>query len=508
MQSSDIAAGTPGQNTQGVSSSRHQKFLKGPIMMHVIIMTLSGAMGLVAIFFVDLINLMYIQWLGDEKKTAAVGFASTVLFFSVSFGVGVMIAATALVSRTIGAGKLERARELASASMIVMAVSTLCLSIVLYIFASPLLFWLGARDETLVFATRYLRFVLTMTVPLCLGIGLSGILRAVGDAKRSMFVTLSGAVVTFVLDPLFILVLRLELDGAAFVACLSRLVILFVGIHGVWRIHKMLAVPRLRRLPGDVVEVIHIAFPAVLTNIATPVAVFILQHYMAAYGDSAIAGFAVVDRIVPVALGMLFALSASVSPIIGQNFGAGDFVRVNRTMGDAALFTVLYVLTIWAALFASREIIVSVFALEGLAAELVRLFCTWMVPGFGFLGFLFIGNSAFNTLGYPLFSTAINWARALIGVWPLILIGGYFYGPQGLMMGFASASVVFGGVSLALGFHVIGALAGQRQGERRRGYGTILITPGAAKTLTKTENQVVDPTYSLPLSSLSATKRC
>ena len=65
-----------------------------------------------------------------------------------------------------------------------------------------------------------------------------------------------------------------------------------------------------------------------LANIATPFGNAIVTAAIARYGDSAVAGYAVIGRIVPLAFGAIFALAGSIGPILGQNFGAGRFDRV------------------------------------------------------------------------------------------------------------------------------------------------------------------------------------
>ena len=79
-------------------------FTTGSIMHHVISMTMAGAIGLVSIFAVDILNLFYISLLGEQELTAAVGYASTVMFFTVSISIGFTIAATAIVSKGLGRG--------------------------------------------------------------------------------------------------------------------------------------------------------------------------------------------------------------------------------------------------------------------------------------------------------------------------------------------------------------------------------------------------------------------
>ena len=88
-------------------------------MGHVIRMTMTGAAGITFVFLVDLVNLFWISQLGDPKLVAAIGYAFAVQFFSVSTGIGLMIAATVMVSKRIGMGQRERARREATSSMMI-----------------------------------------------------------------------------------------------------------------------------------------------------------------------------------------------------------------------------------------------------------------------------------------------------------------------------------------------------------------------------------------------------
>ena len=79
------------------ASARPQAvFLEGPLMRHVAVMTATGSVGLMAVFVVDLLSLLYVSWLGRPEATAGVGFATIVLYLMVSVNVGLMIAVTAL----------------------------------------------------------------------------------------------------------------------------------------------------------------------------------------------------------------------------------------------------------------------------------------------------------------------------------------------------------------------------------------------------------------------------
>ncbi|HQS48423.1 MAG TPA: MATE family efflux transporter, partial [Xanthobacteraceae bacterium] len=82
-------------------SAAPAKFLQGSIMRHVAVMAATGSIGLVAVFLVDLLNLFYISLLGEAELAAAIGYAGTMLFFTTSVALGIMIAGSAVVSRAL-----------------------------------------------------------------------------------------------------------------------------------------------------------------------------------------------------------------------------------------------------------------------------------------------------------------------------------------------------------------------------------------------------------------------
>ena len=174
-------------------------------------MTATGSIGLIAVFIVDALNLYYISLLGVEELAAAIGFASTLLFFTMSVTIGFTIACGALVSRSLGRGERDRAAALAGASMVFMGVTTTLLTIAAWPFLGVLVGLMGARGETLALATIFMQIVVPSTPILALAMCTTGILRGVGDARRSMYVTLAGALAAAILDPIFIFLLDLGL---------------------------------------------------------------------------------------------------------------------------------------------------------------------------------------------------------------------------------------------------------------------------------------------------------
>ncbi|KXV45172.1 multidrug transporter, partial [Gluconobacter japonicus] len=212
-------------------------------MRHVITMAGTGAIGLMAVFAVDLLNYFYISHLHDPALTAAIAFATSLSYVQISVSIGMTIGLGACIGRLIGARQHAEARRLASAFIAVMVAIAAVLGLLTAIFATPLLQLLGARGTALQSAATFLHVVSPALPLVCLGMALSALLRAVGDAKRSMRITLTGALVSAILDPLMIFVLHLGLEGAAISTILSRCAITASGFLNL-RGHAMLEWPK------------------------------------------------------------------------------------------------------------------------------------------------------------------------------------------------------------------------------------------------------------------------
>ena len=433
------------------------RFVTGSPLRHVVVMASTGAVGLVAVFVVDLINLFYISRLGEQAIAAAVGFAGVVGFFHTAVCIGLMIGITATVSRKIGAGHTAQAQRMASHSLLLMAGIAAVLALATLVFLEPLLWALGARGEVAVLAQRYLTVTMPSVPLLAVGMASSALLRSVGAARRAMVVTLGAAAVTAVLDPLFIFYFGMGLDGAAVVSVISRSVLLAVGLHGVGRVHRMLAPIERAHFWADARALSAVAVPAVMTNLATPVGAAFVTHSVAQFGASAVAGQATVERLTPVAFGLIYALSGAVGPILAQNLGAKRYDRVQQTLRASLGFMLLAVAAAWLLLALLQGPLTRAFSLDGQAALLLQAFCSWLAASFFFAGALYVANAAFNNLGRPLWSTGFNWARATLGTIPLAWWGAQ-YGPVGVLAGQALGTAVFGTLALWMAFRLTAKL--------------------------------------------------
>jgi putative MATE family efflux protein len=435
--------------------SQPPRFVTGSLLRHILVMTGTGAVGLVAIFIGDLANILFLSWLGDEAVVAAVGYASSILFFTTSIGIGLSIAATSLVSPAVGAHRRTDARRLASSALMLTLAASTVLTVVVWAAVSPLLSLLGAAGRTQELARDYLWILVPFLPPLALAMTSTGILRSVGDARRAMHVTLTGAIVNVVLDPFFIFGLGLGIHGAAAASAIARLAMLAYALHAVVRVHDMAERPSVEAMRQDWPPLMRVAVPAVLTNIATPVGNAYVTAAIALHGDSAVAAWAIIGRIIPVAFGAIYALSGSIGPIIGQNYGAGEMDRMRGAFTLSLAVNGAFTLAAWIALSLGTGLIIDFFRVTGGAEDLISLFNTVLSPLFVFLGALFVANAAFNTLGRAHLSTWLNWGRATIGTIPFVEFGSRQAGAEGVLVGNMVGAIAFGSLAVWMCYRLL-----------------------------------------------------
>lgn len=430
-------------------------FVTGGLMRHVSVMAFTASVGLMAMFAVDFADMVFISMIGNDALAAAVGYAGAILFFTNSINIGLSIAAGSLTARAIGADNPALARSRATTVAMLGVGVGLLLPLVMLPNLPGLLALLGAEGEVAHLAQRYLWIILPSMPAVALAMTGMAVLRAHGDARRSMMATLIGGLVNAVLDPLFIFGLGLGLDGAAMATVIARLVMLGMAFWPAIRVHDGFAPITFAGFRADIRSAVAIALPAVLANVATPIGGAIVTREVARFGTEAVAGMAIIGRLTPLAFAVVFALSGAIGPIIGQNAGAGHPDRVRAAFRAAVLFTGAYVLVASALLFGLRMPISALFNAQGETRTLILLFCGPLALLSFFNGVIFVANASFNNLGRPLYSTLINWGRHTLGTWPFVLLGAAWYGASGALIGQAVGGILFAGVAWLLALRVM-----------------------------------------------------
>lgn len=438
-----------------MSNKTKAKYLQGSTMRHVVDTTLAGSLGLMAIFLIDLVDMYFISLLGEPQLAAAVGFASTIIFFTTSIGIGMGICLGALVSMELGSGEPERAKQIGVDTFVTALVVSIIVVLLLWSWIPQLLTLLGARGDSHGYSVDYLSIIIPSMPLIVMAMSCSSGLRALGDAKRAMTITLLAGLTNAILDPIFIFGLNMGIEGAAWASVISRGVAFSVGAYQLVKVHQFYIPVSWLRYKQNIGRIAKFALPSILTNVATPIGNAYVISTIAMFGSGAVAGMAIVGRLTPVAFAMVFALSGAIGPIIGQNVGAQNFQRVRETIKNSIIFIVLAVSTMALVLFFAKDFVIWAFKAGPQAAALVQFFCTFMAIFFIANGIGFLANAAFNNLNFPKYSAWFNLGKTTIGTIPFVWFGAKMMGPNGVLLGQAIGGALFSSMAVFVLYRVI-----------------------------------------------------
>ena len=411
------------------------RFTEGSLPRHVLAMASASGVGLLAVFLVDILTLVYVSRLADPRLMAAVGLGKALMFVNGAFSSGVIIAAGALLSQRIGRHATHvLARLVTHLLIMVILVSTVVCALELLCMA-PLSRWFGADPGAYEQAHLYIWMTLVTSIPAAAMQMCAQLLRSQGHGQLALVVLLSGAAALAVADPLFIFGFNLGLQGAGLAYGLSTALSLTVGLVLVKRRLGLAATVMLRRLLLHTCRVTRVAVPAMLANLAMPVGITYLMVTLAAQGASALAGMAVVDRLLQLGYCMYFALPTALVPVLAQNLGAGRDDRARLAVSFTAKLVVLYGVALWSLLALSGQSLADAFHLEGAGRSMLLAFChvgagLWIVFGLDF-----VAQSLFFTLERAWWVPAFGWLRGTLGSLPFVYVGAHWQGGSGALFG-------------------------------------------------------------------------
>ena len=265
-----------------------------------------------------------------------------------------------------------------------------------------------------------------------------------------------GAVLQMILDPILILGLmgapKLGIEGAAYAMVISRFVLCIVTFYVLvnWKKIVEFKKPKLPELIASWKAILNVGLPATATNLIGPVSTAIIVSMLASYGSEAVAGFGIASRIEALSVIPLFALSASIGPFVGQNWGAKKIDRANQAMMLAFTWSLLWGLFIAVLFFLFKEPLVLFFEDDKDVAAYAALYLLIVPFSYGTWGVLMMASATFNSLGKPLVSTSMSIVRMFFLYVPLAFVGEYFAGIAGIFGAACISNILMGIVGFTL----------------------------------------------------------
>ena len=304
-------------------------FRKAPVPKAVISNVVPSIISMIMVLIYNLADTFFIGQTKNAYMVAAISVATPAFLLFMAVGMLFGIGGTSLISRSLGEGKTEKAKNASAFCFWTGLGIGILAMIIIFIFAEPVSRAIGASDDTVGYASQYLRIVSTAIPFLIISNSFSNIIRAEGNANIAMLGMLIGNMINIVLDPIMILVLDWDVAGAAVATVLGNI---FAAIFYIWHLlskNAMLSIhPKYYQAGrGIAVGVLAIGVPASLNSILMSLSNIIVNNIMIHYGDMAVAGLGVAMKVNMIVVMLLIGLGTGIQPLLGYCFGAGNRKR-------------------------------------------------------------------------------------------------------------------------------------------------------------------------------------
>ena len=353
----------------------------------------------------------------------AITFPVTILASSLGMLVGV--GAASRISISLGERKKHTAEQILGNSLILILLFNAVIMTLFYVYLDPILLAFGATANTLPYAREYLQIVLIGNIFISLCYSFNNMMRASGYPKKAMITMLIGALLNIILDPVFIFVFDLGIAGVAWATVISMFVgMLFVMHHFV----QDSSLIRLRkeniRLNKNIVfAIVSIGLsPFFMQVAASGVAVLLNTSLLKHGGDLAVGAYGILNSMLLIIIMTVVGLNQGTQPIIGYNYGAGNFLRVK----DTFFYTVKVATIITSAgfiigMFFPRQF-ASAFTGDQELLEIAENGIRLSLIAFPLVGFQVVAGNFFQSIGQAKKAIIQSLSRQIIFLVPGLLI--------------------------------------------------------------------------------------
>ena len=388
-----------------------------------------GIIAMTASSLYNMVDSIYIGHIPDVGSLSIAGLAVTfpLMNISTAFGTLVGVGAATMISVLLGQKNYKVACKVLSNEVTLNILTGLIFTIITLLWMDPILRFFGASDATLPFARGYMFIIALGNMVTHLYFGLNSVVRSSGNPKLAMGLTLFTVISNAILDPIFIFVLGMGVQGAALATVLCQMMSLGYTLWYFMNPDRFLHLtPSLKSFRVDwriAKDSLAIGMGPFLMNLASCIVVlFINQQLVKWGGDLAIGAYGIVNRITFLFVMIVFGFNQGMQPIAGYNYGARQYGRVREVYVKTAM---------WATLVTTLGFIVS----EFLARPAVEIFTNdpvliekaarglqKMNVVFFLVGFQMVTTNLFQCLGMVRKSIFLSLSRQLLFLLPCIYI--------------------------------------------------------------------------------------
>lgn len=441
-------------------------------------MAVPSMLGMLINIVYNLADTFFVGQTGDSNQVAAVSVSMPLFLIFIAVGNLFGVGGCAFISRSLGEGKQDRVKKISSFCIYTSILVGVILGVIFMVFKTPLLYLVGASDNTVGFATDYLKWVAIGSPFVVTAITVCNLVRGEGAAKTSMFGSILGQVVNIVLDPIFILSsgdklfgitmpfgLGLGVAGAAIATVIGNVCSVVFFLIYFLRGKSILSItPKRYTFKNGIAKgVINVGLPASLNNLLMSLSNIIVNIVLVSYGDNAVAAMGVAMKANMLVVMLQIGLGQGVQPLIGYCYGARNYDRMKKCLRFSMACNVVIgtVMTLFYVVF--KENVISMFIDDAQVVELgVKMLIALMSPG-PIIGIMFVLNFSFQGMGKGFQSLILSVGRQGLIYIPLLFILNAAIGLEGIIWAQATADYACVAMSLIMWFVVKKGIKKQAQ---------------------------------------------
>ena len=273
-------------------------FEKAPIPKAYFHLALPVVLGMVASMIYNLADTFFVAQTGNADLVAGIALGSPLFSFMLAIGDIFGLGGSAVISRALGKHHYEQSARISSFCFYIAIALSLVITALLLVFEQPILGLLGATAATRPYISDFYRILVLGSTFIIVSLVPGNIIRTEGLAQLSMIATISGTVLTIILDPLFLFGFHWGASGVAFANVLGYAVNTGLLVLFMRRTKTLSLAPTLAHVSRpDFKAVVAVGLPASLTNLTQSFGMMILNSYLAAYGAQAVAAMGIVQKI-------------------------------------------------------------------------------------------------------------------------------------------------------------------------------------------------------------------
>ncbi|MEX0799071.1 MAG: MATE family efflux transporter [Bacteriovoracaceae bacterium] len=428
---------------------------ESPVFKTLLRMSVPMSWGIFSIIGFNLADTYFIGNLGT-KELAAISLTFPVVTFFASVALGVATAGSSLISRSLGENNPEKTRRITSDMMTFALILVIFLVFIGFSSMDFIFGLLGAGPDVMPLIKEYMSVWYPGMIFVALPMAGNGAIRAQGDAKTASLIMMVAGLTNVALDPILIFgwgpIPALGMQGAAIATVIARGFTMAASLYILHFKYQMLDFkrPKFQKALESWKEILFIGAPAAGANMITPITLSVVTAIIARISEESVAAYGVVSRIESFALIFILAVSSSMGPIVGQNFGAQKIKRIQKALNSSVMIAMVWSAFMAFLLSTFGALIMPLFNSDSEVARVGGYYFQIVPISFGFLGMRLIACSSYNAIGKPFSSTMLVVINLLILYLPLVVLGSRYFGMKGVFYAGAVSNIITGILSFYL----------------------------------------------------------